>query len=158
MLNQNTHNSATPNKQFDPLKFIIEFGGIQIMRAAYRCIGDHHPADVILDNKEIDLLDDAAEAAMVHEVWDCSAFLKLYPGTRLFFEEAAERMEWKLQTDRLRRPGAIGKVTVYCQRGCNQIDVCAEEPWDCCAACGQIMTTGSEDSYYHGLVLAGHAI
>ncbi len=49
----------------------------------------------------------------------------------------------------------ISKVTVFCPRGCNQISVNSNEPWDECGACGQRMTAAAEESYFEGLILSG---
>jgi hypothetical protein len=70
-------------------------------------------------------------------------------------QEEIYRKERRKRVARLRNPGAVGKITVYCPRGCNQIQVDADEPWDECAACGQLMTSDHEDSYYEGLVHSG---
>lgn len=41
----------------------------------------------------------------------------------------------------------IGKVQVYCPRGCNVTSVDKDEPWDECAACGAIMKPGYFDDF-----------
>lgn len=69
-------------------------------------------------------------------------------------EEALKAHNAKL--DHLRSPGAKGTVTVYCPFGHNSSEVNAEDPWDECAACGQMMLADNEDDYYSSLQAAGH--
>lgn len=40
-----------------------------------------------------------------------------------------------------------GKVTVYCQRGCNITEADADNPWDECASCGAVMTPQYQDDF-----------
>lgn len=149
-----------PFKEFDSISFVSQFGGNQIMLKILSFIGREDQADEVFDN-QCALISDAAVAA-VHGKWDSRSFLAFYPEVKRFFldlmQEERARIEWRSRVNRLRNPGATGKVTVYCPRGCNQIQVHADEPWDECAACGQLMTANHKDSYYDGLVRSGQAL
>ena len=41
------------------------------------------------------------------------------------------------------------KITVYCPRGCNVMDILAEQVSEECAACGARMTADGADGFYH---------
>ncbi len=145
---------------FDSIQFIKEFGGLQIEAAVLFSIGHSSDSERIGDihYKELELLYEAAEAAIFYNLWDYSSFLSYYPFTLGIFSEIEDRKERAMVLRRLRRLGASGRVTVYCPRGCNQITVNADEPWDECAACGQLMSACSEDSYYESLVRCGQVL
>lgn len=143
---------------FDPIQFISNYGGFRIMLSAHRSIGmDTHLSEQLLED-ELEMLYHAAEASIFHHLWDHKNFLSHYPGTRTIFAEVKARKEHIDLVNTLKRPGAEGYVTVYCPRGCNQIAVCADEPWDQCAACGQLMTSRSESTYMDALVRSGQAM
>lgn len=146
-------------KSFDSIAFISDFGGNEVMLKVLTFLDRTNQADELVD-KQYSLLYDAAINA-AHRKWNSESFLTFYPEVKTFFldlmQEERVRIEWRSRVNRLRNPGATGKVTVFCPRGCNQIQVCADEPWDECAACGQFMTRAHEDSYYDGLIRSGQA-
>lgn len=41
------------------------------------------------------------------------------------------------------------KITVYCPRGCNVLEIPAKWESEECAACGTRMTADGEDGFYH---------
>lgn len=83
--------------------------------------------------------------------WCEFVFLQQFPEFKDAVSEATLAAEMHLLHD----PQVKGSVTVYCPRGCNQTTVSASNPWDECAACGQVMHPDSEDEYMSSLVRAG---
>jgi hypothetical protein len=149
--------SSTPNPQpFDYLNFVVEYGGLEITWKVLSHLGMVEEAESVWDT-QCHLTYIAAESAVKNGDWDYSTFLSFYPALSGLFLEVEEKKAYRDRVNKLRRPGANGKITVYCPRGCNQIQVHAEEPWEDCAACGRLMTASAEDSYYDVLVQAGQA-
>lgn len=157
MLNMLQKTQSEEVESFDSIEFIKEFGGLEIMLNVLTHLGFHDEADEIAD-QQYALIYGAAVAAIYHQTWNSSKFLSFYPNLRSIFDQVQYEKEESKRVNSLRRPYAIGKVTVYCPGGCNQIRVSADEPWDSCAACGQLMTERAENIYYDSLVRSGQVM
>lgn len=144
-------------QQFDYLNFVVEYGGLEIQWKVLSHLGLVDEAESICDT-QCHLAYLAAESAVNNGDWDYSSFLSFYPVLSGLFLEVEEKKAYRDRVSLLRTPGAVGKITVYCPRGCNQIQVHADEPWDDCALCGRLMTAAARDSYYGGLVAAGQCL
>ena len=54
-----------------------------------------------------------------------------------------------LHMKKMLRYDVKNRITVYCPRGCNVVDIPAERVSEECASCGSRMTTDDEDGFYY---------
>lgn len=153
-------------QHFNPFWFITEVG-FALMRAKVESVLIDEEND---DERDVEyywharkLVENVAYCNGLGELnWNPDAFLSVYKEFRQIYRES---YDYGLR-DRDPDDDAIdnndvdlsGKVTVFCPRGCNQVEVNAISPWDECASCGSIMRERCEDSYYDSLERCGQVM
>lgn len=140
--------SGKPNStDFCPIQFVLDFGFLMIDLAVAETIGDqdwisHLSCEICIS------VDKAARKAIENDCWDYSTFVQIYPEVSGIFYEVEYEFQYKQEKEELKQKykNSIGNVVVFCPRGCNQTSVRASNPWDECAACGQLMVPSDHSS------------
>lgn len=137
-----TKSTPVIKTSFDPIKFVSEVGALMSSLSVHKTLGMHQAIE-----RDEDMIIGVVESGAYEGVlsnWDYSDFLKHYPEFKYFFDNAELELAAKAEADNYynhhRNFNGVGKVTVYCPRGCNCIEVSAQFPWEECAACGTRMT------------------